>query len=135
MAKLEDAKTSIRVKLSALWSSVMFLYVYGDYFNMYTPGKLERMAAGSLGFGPANEGALVGVAALMAVPSLMIAGAVLLPAPLCKWLNVALGLAYSAIMALTMNGAPLFYVCMGVAEILLTLSIAWIALRWAKSQV
>lgn len=32
---LEDQKVNVKTKLSALWASVMFCYVYGDYFGLY----------------------------------------------------------------------------------------------------
>jgi hypothetical protein len=39
----EDIKINVRFKLFALWSSVMFCYFYGDYFELYQPGKLQEM--------------------------------------------------------------------------------------------
>ncbi|MGQ0533244.1 MAG: DUF6326 family protein [Caulobacteraceae bacterium] len=129
---LEDFKAPVKLKLSAFWASVMFLYVYGDYFNMYTPGKINAMAAGELGVGPATPGVLLAVAALMAVPSVMILLSLLLPPFINRWLNVVLGLAYSAIMLITMPGAPMFYIFLGVLEIALTLLIAWFALNWPR---
>jgi hypothetical protein len=31
----EDIRVHVRIKLFALWSSVMFFYIYGDYFELY----------------------------------------------------------------------------------------------------
>ena len=31
------------LKLSALWASLMFCYVYGDYLGLYVPGKLAEV--------------------------------------------------------------------------------------------
>jgi hypothetical protein len=39
----EDIKVDVRFKLVALWSAVMFFYIYGDYFELYQPGKLQQM--------------------------------------------------------------------------------------------
>ena len=111
----------------------MFLYVYGDYFNMYTDGKIEAMSAGTIGpLGEATEGILVAVSIMMAIPSMMVALSLLLPAGVSRWLNVVFGVAYSIILALTMPGAPHFYILYGVLEIALTLTIAWTALRWPR---
>jgi Family of unknown function (DUF6326) len=65
---LTDMKIHLKFKLSALWVSVMFCYVYGDYFNMYKPKKLDAMAAGNIGVGPATDGTLLGVSIMMAIP-------------------------------------------------------------------
>jgi hypothetical protein len=46
---LEDPKVNVKTKLSALWASVMFCYVYGDYFGLYGNGKLAEMMEGKIG--------------------------------------------------------------------------------------
>ncbi|MGB7737662.1 MAG: DUF6326 family protein [Steroidobacteraceae bacterium] len=130
---LEDFRPPTKVALAAMWSSLMFLYVYGDYFYMYTPGKIEAMSAGRIGpFGVASESVLLGVAMMMAIPSLMIVLSLLLPPVIGKWLNVLSGLAYTIILALTLPGAQLFYLAYGGIEIALTLLITWTALRWPR---
>lgn len=131
---LEDAPVPIRLKLSALWAATMFCYIYGDYFGLYVPGKLAAVGAGHIGFGPATPAALVAVSALMAIPGLMVALSLLLPATASRWANVFFGLAYSAVMLLTMYpGEMPYYLFLGVIEVALTLSIAWLALRWRRA--
>jgi hypothetical protein len=110
----------------------MFCYVYGDYFNLYTPGKLAAMGEGQIGIGAATDAVLVGVSALMAIPSLMIFLSLALPPTVCRWLNVFLGVAYSAVLAATMPGAAPFYIFLGVIEIALTLFITATALAWPR---
>lgn len=132
---LEKYRAPAKLKLAALWTSLMFLYVYGDYFNMYSPGKLEKMAAGDVGpVNAADETAMLALSMMMVVPALMISFSLLLPAILSKWLNVLFGLAYAAILAMTLPGAPLFYLGYGAVEIPLSLLIAWTALAWPRNQ-
>src|SRR5688572_29251838 len=98
---LEDTILPVRLKISALWVSVMFCYVYGDYFELYRPGKLEGMLQGKMGpLGAVTQGVLLGTAILMVVPSLMIFVSIALRATLCRWLNVVFGIVYSTIMLL-----------------------------------
>ena len=135
MRKLEEFRAPTKLKLSALWTSLMFLYVYGDYFNMYSPGKLEKMAAGDVGpVNASDETGMLAISMMMAIPALMVALSALLPAALSKWLNVLFGVAYAAILAITLPGAPLFYLGYGAIEIPLSLLIAWIALTWPRSE-
>ena len=130
---LLDPPVNIRFKLAGLWTSVMFCYVYGDYFGLYAPGKLTQMLDGRIGpLGPATQGVLVGVAALMAIPSLMVALSLLLRPGLARWLNIVLGAFYTAIMLLTMQGAWTFYVFLAVIEVALTASAVWLAWRWPR---
>jgi hypothetical protein len=31
----EDIRVNVKLRFFALWASVMFLYIYGDYFQLY----------------------------------------------------------------------------------------------------
>ena len=37
----EDVKINVKIKLSALWIAVMFLYVYADFKALLQPGLIE----------------------------------------------------------------------------------------------
>jgi len=132
--RLEEYRTPTKVKLASLWASTMFCYVYGDYFGLYVVGTLADMNRGSLGpLGHATPGVLIGVSLMMAVPSLMVALSLLMPARLCKWTCVILGLAYTGIMAISLPGSESFYKLFGAIEIALTLAITLIAFRWPEA--
>jgi hypothetical protein len=47
--KLDEFSTPTNIKLALLWASLMFLYIYNDYFSMYTHGTIDDMAKGRLG--------------------------------------------------------------------------------------
>lgn len=133
-AIFEDTKVPLRCKLSATWTCVMFCYVYGDYFELYVPGKLQDMLNGEMALGAVTQGLLVGTAVLMAVPSLMILLSLVLPVPLCRWVNVGVGLFYALIMLLILfNGAWPFYMLFATIEIVLTLQAVWLSWRWPKN--
>ena len=131
---LDDPPVHIKLKLSAFWSSLMFCYIYGDYFGLYAPGKMAEMIAGKMGpLGPASAGVLIGVSVMMAIPSLMVVLSLILPATANRWLNLTLGLAYAAIMAVSMPGAWPFYVFLGVIEIIVCLAIVGLAWTWPRA--
>ena len=44
----EDVKINVKIKLSALWIAVMFLYVYADFKALLQPGLIELIIAGEL---------------------------------------------------------------------------------------
>ena len=130
---LDDIRVHVRFKLSALWCSVMFCYIYGDYFELYQPGKLQQMLSGRTALGPSTQATLLGMAALLAVPALMIALSLLLPAQPNRWLNIVLGALYSLIMVLAIQGSWHFYIFFGLVEIALTAAIVWHAWTWPRS--
>ena len=131
--ELQDSTVPVRIKLAALWTSVMFCYVYGDYFELYVPGKLQDMLQGNFLFGPVTQWALVGTAVLMAVPSLMIFLSVSLPPVVARWLNIGAGLFYATIMLLIfIGGAWAFYMLFAAIEIVLALLVVWYAWQWPR---
>ena len=128
----EDIKVHVRFKLLALWSALMFLYIYGDYFELYQPGKLREMLAGKAALGTVSQGVLLGMSALMAVPSLMAFLCLVLPARVNRWVNVLLGIGYAAIVILAILGTWRYYMFLGLIEITLSLVIAWQAWNWPR---
>jgi hypothetical protein len=137
MAKyaLVDVRVPVRVKLSALWSALMFCYIYGDYFGLYVPGKLSGMIHGDGPIGQVSQGTLVTASILLAVPGLMVFLSLVLPAAVCRVANIVLGAFYIAVMAITMPGAWNFYVLFGVVEIAVGLLTMWCAWSWPRQEV
>ena len=128
---MEEYRAPAKVKLAALWASTMFCYIYGDYFGLYVAGTLADMNHGSMGpLGHATPYVLTATSLMMAVPSLMVALSLLLPARICRWTCIVLGLFYTAIMAVSLPGSEPFYKVLAVIEMALTLAIAVIAARW-----
>lgn len=133
-AALDDWKVPVKLKLSALWASLMFCYIYGDYFGLYQPGTLQSMLEGKMGpLGPTTQGVLLGTSILMAVPSVMVFLSLAMKPVVSRAVNVILGLLYAVIMAVSMPGAWTFYLFLGVIEIVLSLLIVWYAWKWPRS--
>ena len=131
--RLDDVRIHVRFKLAALWTSLMFCYIYGDYFGLYKPGTLQGVLEGRMGpLGAATQSVLVCTSLLMAIPSLMVVLSLVLPPAAARWSNIVIGLAYTLIMAISMPGAWMFYLLLGIVEMLLTMSAVWYAWRWPR---
>jgi hypothetical protein len=131
----EDIRIHVRFKLFALWSSVIFLYIYGDYFELYQPGKLQEMIAGRMAPGAVSQRVLLGMAAVMVIPSLMPFLSLVLPAGVNRRVNIVFGVLYTVIMILAIRGSWHFYIFFGLIEITLTLLIVRYAWTWPKQQI
>ncbi|GLQ46002.1 hypothetical protein GCM10007862_10530 [Dyella lipolytica] len=130
---LQDVKVHVRLKLAALWTSLMFCYIYGDYFGLFQPGNLQDMLKGRMGpLGPTTQGVLLGTSALLAVPGLMIFLSLVMKPVINRAANIVLGLLYTAVMLVSMPGAWWFYLFLGAIEIVLSLLIVWYAWRWPR---
>jgi hypothetical protein len=46
----EDIRVHVRLKLVALWSSLMFFYIYADYFQTVAARAFARNARGMAAF-------------------------------------------------------------------------------------
>ena len=133
---LDDIKIHVKIKMSALWASVMFCYIYGDYFGLYQPGKLQGMLEGKMvPLGRATQGVLLGTSLMMAIPSVMVFLSLALKPNLNRWLNIVFGVVYTVIILITMQGSWVFYQFLGVVEVVLTALIAWYAWNWPRQCV
>lgn len=131
---LADYKVNVKIKLGILWASVTFLYIYGDYFELYVPGKVQGIINGNSMLD--NPVKLFAASLLLAIPSLMIGLSILLKPSLNKWLNIVFGLFFTAIMLLiavtSISGWRAFYAFYAVLESVLTALIVRTAFNWPK---
>jgi len=133
MSQLSDLKINIKLKLSALWASAMFLYIYCDYFEFYTPNKIEGMINGTTIFGSGDQSTLLGLSAIMLVTSLMICLSVLLPATINRVLNLLFGFIMTLMQVyIAFIAGWYFYKMYAIVEAALTLTIVWHAWNWPR---
>lgn len=132
----EDFQVNIKIKLSALWVAVMFCYVYGDYFILFVPGHIKNLMDGNSGVGTTTPLSLLGFAVLMTLPIVMIFLSLMLKAKVNRWANISVGIFFTLVMMLivvTSKGKwMLFYIYLGLVEIILTSTIVWLAWKWPK---
>jgi hypothetical protein len=135
--KMEDTPVNVKVKLSALWAALMFLYTYGDILGFYTPGTIENLIAGSAGNVQITDGFLVIMAVWMAIPSVMIFLSLAVKASVNRWLNIVLGvLSLLALAATFLAGEiSLRYVIQAAVEAVLIVAIVWHAWKWPRQTV
>ena len=131
---LADVRVPMRFKLFALWSTLMFFYIYADYFQLWQPGHLQGMLAGQRPFAGSPQGVLLAMASVMVVPCLMPFLTVVLPVRLSRWLNIIFGVVYTLVIVAVVTVATgwYFYTVFGLIEIILSLLVVWYAWTWPK---
>ncbi|AFD07670.1 DUF6326 family protein [Solitalea canadensis] len=97
---LEDFKINVKFKLSALWVSVMFCYIYGDFFSLFVPGRIENLMNGNSGAGSTTPIKILMFAILMTLPSLMVFLSLALRPKINRWIIIIMGLFYTIVMIL-----------------------------------
>jgi hypothetical protein len=127
-----DPKLSVKLKLSALWTSVMFCYIYADYFELFKPGKLERIIAGNGPVGQTTQAGLVLASLVLAIPSVMIFLSIALKARVNRNINIIVGSLYTVLIMFTASRNWTFMKVYGVIEVVLTGLVVWYAWTWPK---
>lgn len=131
----EEKKIPVKMKLAALWAGLMFLYTYADIFSLYKPGQVDEIISGRMGPFPVTQGSLLTASILMLIPAVMIFLSVFLGASVGRWVNLLLGLIYTAVNIGNMVGETwAFYLLYGIVEMAITLLIVGIAWKWAKPE-
>jgi Family of unknown function (DUF6326) len=135
---LEDSRINVKVKLSALWISVMFCYVYGDFFSLFIPGRIQGLMNGNSGAGKTTPLLLLAFAVLMTIPSLMIFLSLVVKPRINRWINIFFGSFFTLIMALiiatSLEEWRIFYVYLAFVEVVLTSLVVWYAWTWPRQK-
>lgn len=131
---MKDFEVNLKVKLAALWTAVTFCYLYGDYFELYTPEKVQSLLSGD---NVLNSPMILLVASvIMVIPPLMIVASIFLRPKPNKWLNIIFGTMFTIMMLLIAIGSLTpwysFYVFLAIVEAMLTAIIVWNAYKWPK---
>ena len=131
---LIDFDINIKIQLAALWTATTFCYLYGDYFELYTPGKVESLLSGESGL---NSPLILFIASLvLAIPPLMIFLSLVLKPKINKLLNIIFGLLFTIMMiSIAINSLTpwyTFYVFLAILEATLTFIIVWKAFNWPR---
>ena len=131
---LDNPKTNIKIKLAALWTSVVFCYLYGDYFELYTPQKVDSLITGNNVLDSPTK--LLIASVILAIPSLMVALSILLNPKINRFLNILFGVVFTCMMILiginSLTPWYGFYVFLAFLESIITFTIVWYAWKWPK---
>ena len=131
----EAVKIPVQMKLSALWATLMFLYIYADIFSLYKPGQIEEVMAGRMGPFPVTQDSLLTAAILMLIPALMVFFSLALKPRVGRWANIILGLLYTVVNIGNLVGETwAFYILFGIVEMAITLLIVGYAWKWRNPE-
>ena len=133
---LENPKVNIKIKLAALWASVTLCYLYGDYFELYTPDKVNSLITGDNNLD--SPAILLIASIILAIPSVMVAASIFLKPKINRILNILFGTLFTLMMVfigiISTNEWYLFYVFLAFLESIITALIVWYAWKWPKER-
>ena len=130
--KFEPFNVNVRIKISALWTAMLFVFAYIDVFSLYRHDFRADIEAGQVGGFTVNQPFLLVTTIYIAIPSLMVFAALVLRPGVNRIANIAL----AAIYALTIIGGAIgewnYYVFGSALEVALLASIVYYAWTWPR---
>ena len=131
--KFEPFNVNVRIKISALWTSMLFVFAYVDLFSLYRPGFRADLEAGEVAGFTVNQAFLFGTTAYVVIPSLMVFGALILRPRVNRLANIALSIVYALTIMASAVGEWTYYVFGSALEIALLAAIVYYAWSWPKA--
>ena len=89
-----DSWINPRVKIAALWASMLFVFAYVDLFSLYRADVRADIEAGEMAAFSIGQGFLLGVTGYVALPSLMLFLSLVLPVRVWRVVNIVLAGVY-----------------------------------------
>lgn len=131
---LDDISINVKLKLSALWMSFMFLYIYVDYFHLYMPGSMKDILAGKMYvFDITQVTLLIGLASVT-IPAMMIFLSIAMSAQVNRWTNMIIAAVYIPYTLFNLAGEVWIHMVLGaITEVILLLLIIYYAWKWPKT--
>lgn len=131
-AGLQPFPVNVRLKISALWAALLFVFAYIDLFSLYRSDVRAEIEAGEIGGFAIGEGLLLATTAYVVIPSLMVFGALVLRPGVNRMANMALGALYALTIVASAIGEWSYYVLGSAVEVVLLAGIVSYAWTWPR---
>jgi hypothetical protein len=131
-ATLELSNVNVRIKISALWTTMLFVFAYIDIFSLYRPDFRADIEAGRIGEFTINQSFLLGTTIYIVIPSLMVFAALVLRPRVNRIANIALASIYALTIIAGAIGEWNYYILGSAIEVALLALIVYCAWSWPK---
>lgn len=128
-------QVNVRMKISALWTAMLFVFAYVDIFSQLRPDFRADVEAGVVGGFTINQTFLVVTTLYIGIPSLMVFGALVLRPRINRIANVALSIIYAITIIAGAVGEWNYYIFGSVVEVALLAAIFHYARTWPRNGV
>jgi hypothetical protein len=130
--RFEPSNVNVRIKISALWTSMLFVSAYVDLFSLYRPDVRADLDAGEVGGFTVNQSFLVATTVYVVIPSLMVFCALVLRPRIDRIVNIALAIVYALTIIAGAIGEWNYYILGSAVEVALLAAIVYYAWTWPR---
>ena len=128
---LEDVRIGVRLKISALWIAMLFLFAYGTSSASSEPGSSRKSSPAKCRGIEITQVFLFGISVYIAIASVMVFLSLVLRPRVNRWANIVLPILYIVSIAISSVGETwAYYYFMSIAESALLVLIIWYAWTW-----
>ena len=132
---VHDPKVNVKVVLSGLWISMLFVFAYVDIFSFWRADVINGALIGTVpgaGF-EIDQTFLALTTVYILIPSLMVNVSLLAPPKINRTTNIVVSLLYTVSVIVSLRGETWVYFILGsVVEVALLLTIARVAWAWPR---
>lgn len=127
----EDIKVSLKLKLATLWATLVFIYIYVDYFHLYMPRKIDDILNEKVFAFDITQGFLLAALVSVTIPALMTFFSVIMPAKVNRWANIIIAAVYIPYTLFNLAGEAWMHMVLGaVVEVVILCLIIRYAWMW-----
>jgi len=129
-AKLEPSPVNVRVKISALWTSMLFVFIYVDHYSLFRADIRADIEAGKISGFTIDQSYLLVVTAYVVIPALMVFLSLILRPGVDRIANSALGVIYALTIIAGAIGEWNYYILGSAIEVMLLAGIVYYSWTW-----
>lgn len=129
----QDFWINPRIKIAALWASMLFVYVYVDLFGFFRADVRADIEAGEMFVFTIGQGFLLGITIYVLIPILMLSFSLVLPVRVTRTANIVVPVLYAVTVAGGAIGEWGYYILGSVVEVALLAGIIYYAWTWPKT--
>ena len=128
----QDYWINPRIKIAALWASMMFIFAYVDLFSLYRADVRTDIEAGKIFAFTIGQGFLLGVTIYVVIPSVMIFLSLVLPVRVTRIANIVLAVVYAITIVGGAVGEWNYYILGSLVEAALLAGVVYYAWTWPR---
>ena len=129
----ERYEVSPRIKISALWTAMLFVFAYVDIFSLYRPDFRAGIEAGRIGGFAIGQSFLFATTIYVVLPSLMVFATLVMRPAVSRLANLVLSVVYALTIAAGAIGEWSYYLFGSAVELALLALIFHYARTWPRS--
>ena len=130
--ELDASNVNVRIEISALWTSMLFVFAYVDLFSLYRADIRADITAGKIGGFTINQSFLLATTAYVVIPALMVFLSLILRPGAARITNIALSVIYALTIIAGAIGDWNYYILGSAIEVMSLAAIVYYAWIWPR---